>query len=530
MIQSFQKFSQSRVAIVFLAIVALSFMVFFGGNSWFSQRDPHAVVAEVGSVSIGRFELAEKVQKQVQQIMAQTGESINREDLLKTGFPQMILGQIIQENLLDMEAENLGLTVSDEALRDTIQSIKAFQNEQGVFDRILFTQLLHSNGLSEDAFIAEIRKELLRNQLSQAVIAGAFLPEEMVERLFNAQYQHRQASCVTISPKDMKAPKAPAESTLEAFYKEYQKEFKTPELRTLTILMVDPAAFVPEISVTEEEIKTAYDMKGEGKKSLQEMKPQLTVEIQKEKSNEKAYEMIQALDDKIAGGATFEELASTASKGTALLKLDQLDKSGKDRLGAQSPNLPQSKELAQDIFQAAFGLDQNTESPFSQAKNGVFYTVRVDQITPASFQPFTEIKDRVLKAWTETEQIKAAKAKAEEYVKSFNRGDAKVSLMSLLPSLSLAESSPKVSNEVKNLVFSLHPQQAGMVWTSDGFVMAVLNTIIPPEQKMWDEKMASFKDALLKQYQSDLLQAYLNALKVQYPVKVNSKAMKALFS
>lgn len=530
MIQSFQKFSQSRVAKVFLAIVALSFMVFFGGNSWFRQHDPHAVVAEVGSVSIGRYELAEKVQKQVQQIMAQTGESINREDLLKTGFPQMILSQIIQDNLLDLEAENLGLTVSDEALRDSIHSIKAFQNEQNIFDRTLFTQLLQSNGLSEDAFIAEIRKELLRNQLSHAIIVGASLPEEMIERLFNAQYQHRQASSITIAPKDMKAQKAPEESTLEAFYKEYQKEFKTPELRTLTILMVDAAAFVTEITVTEEEIKTAYDMKGADKKPLEKMKPQLTAEIQKEKSNEKAYQMIQALDDKIAGGATFEELASSPSKGITLLKLVQIDKGGRDRLGTQSPSLPQNKELAQDIFQAAFGLDQNTESPFSQAKNGVFYTVRVDQITPASFQPFAEIKDRVLKAWTETEQIKAAKAKAEEYVKSFNRGDGKVSLMSLLPSLSLAEPSPKVSNEVKNLVFSLHPKQAGMVWTPDGFVVAILNTIIPPDQKTEEEKRSPFKESLLRQYQNDLLQAYLNSLKTRYPVKVNSKAMKALFS
>lgn len=529
MIQSFQKFSQSRIAKVFLAIVALSFMVFFGGGSWFRQNDPHSVVAEVGSLSVSRHDLAEKVQKQAQQIMAQTGESMSREDIMKTGFPQMILNQIIQDGLLDLEAEHLGLTINDDVVRDQIHSIKAFQNEQGVFDRALFTQLLHSNGLSEDAFIAEIRKELLRQQLVHAIVIGAYLPEEMTEKLFNAQYQHRQASTLVLSPKDMPVPSAPNESVLEAFYKEHQKEFETPELRTLTFLMIDPARFAQEIPVTEEEIKTAYDMKGDGKKPIEEIRSELTAGIQKEKASEKAYQMMQDLDDKIAGGATFEELAAS-SKGLHLIKLDQLDKQGQDRMGTSSSQLPQDKDLAKNILQTGFGLDQNTESPFSQAKNGVFYTVRADQISPATLQPFREIKDRVLKAWLAMEQIKLAKTKGEDYVKSFNRGDRKVSLMTLLPSLSLSEPSPKVSDEVKNLVFSLHPQQAGMVWTKEGFVVAVLNKIIPPDQKTKEEKMASFKDSLLKQYQSDLLHAYLKALQIRYPVKVNKKAMNALFS
>lgn len=120
--------------------------------------------------------------------------------------------------------------------------------------------------------------------------------------------------------------------------------------------------------------------------------------------------------------------------------------------------------------------------------------------------------------------------KAEKYTKDFNQGNRKAALMSLLPSLSLSEPSPSVSDAVKNLVYSLHISQAGMTRVPEGFAVVVLNNVIPPEEKVREEKMASFKDILLKRYQNDLLTSYVNALQVRYPVKVNNAAIKSLYT
>ena len=341
MIQAFQKFSQSRVAKVFLAIVALSFVAFFGGGSWFRCHNPNAVVAEVGGLSISRYELAEKVQHQAQQLMAQSGESLTREEILKAGLPQVVLSQLIQEILLNLETEHLGLTVSDEAIRQQIQSIEAFQNEKGVFDRALFAQVLRSNGLSEDIYIAEVRKELMREQLIGAITVGAYLSDDIVVRLFDAQFQHRQAAMLMITPKEMPAPALPSNDVLEAFYKEHQKKFQTPELRTITALVINPAPLAKEIPVSQEEIKALYGAKLEYKKrNIESVTPLITAEIQKEKVMEKMFQVTQDLDDKIAGGATLEELAPTV-KGAELVKLEGVNAKGLDRMESPSPKIAQ---------------------------------------------------------------------------------------------------------------------------------------------------------------------------------------------
>lgn len=531
MIQSFQKFSQSRVAKVFLAIVALSFVAFFGGGSWFRPHDPTAVVAEVGNLAISRYELAQKVQQYTQHIAADSGETMTREQILEAQLPQMLLWGLIHDLLLNLEAKHLGLTVSDDVLRNRIHSLKAFQNEKGEFDKNHFAQILRSNGLSEDSFIEEMREELIREQLSSAIQVGAYLPDEMVHRLFDAQYQHRQASMLLISSKDMPVPPPPSKEVLEAFYKEHQKEFKTPELRTMTLLILDPTAIGKEIPVTPEEIKMLYEAKSEvyGKDSLEKATPLIVAELKKEKAIEKAYKMSQELDDKIAGGATLEELTATVP-GAQLIKLSETDLEGHDRMGVPSPQLPQDKELTQEILKAGFELDEGLDNPFTQARNGAYFTIRLDKIIPTAFQPFDEIKDRILKIWSENEQLKAAYAKAEKYRKDLNQGNRKAALMTLLPNISLSEKSPTVSDEVKNVVYSLGLGQAGMTRTPEGFAVVVLNKIIPPTAKIKEEKMAQFKENLLKGYKSDLLMSYIKALEVRYRVKFNSAAINALYA
>jgi peptidyl-prolyl cis-trans isomerase D len=531
MIQAFQKFSQSRVAKVFLAIVALSFIAFFGGGSWFRPHDPNAVVAQVGNLSISRYDLAEKVQQYAHRINAQSGESPTKEQLLEAGLPQMILWELIQELLLNLEAKHLGLTVNDDVLRNRIQSMKAFQNEKGEFDKDHFVQTLRNNGLSEDTFIAEIREELIREQLANAIMVGAYLPDEMIDPLFDAQYQHRQAAMLVVSTKDMPVPSTPSAEVLEAFYKEHQKAFETPELRTITFLILDPVIMAKEIPVTNEEIKATYEAKSEifGKDHIDQATPRIIAEVQKEKSIEKMYKLTQEIDDKIAGGATFEELAPTI-QGAQLIKLTDVDSHGRDRMETISPQLPKDGELAQEMLKTSFELDEGSDSPFTQAKNGAYFTARVDKVIPPAFQPFAEIQGRVLKIWSENEKIKAAYAKAEKYKQEFNQGNRKAALMTLLPNISLSEPSPTVSDEVKYLVYSLHVGQAGMTQIPEGFAVVVLNNVIPPDPKVKEEKMASFKEILLKHYKNDLLAGYVNALRVRYPVKMNNAAIKSLYT
>ncbi|HCC25139.1 MAG TPA: hypothetical protein DEP85_06505, partial [Holosporales bacterium] len=440
--------------------------------------------AEVGDIAISRYAFAERVQQQIQRLMAESGGTATREDILNAGGPQMVLGQMIQETLMNLESKHLGLTVSDEAIRTQIQSIKIFQNEKGQFDRNRFDQILRSINMSEDSFIEEVRGELTREQLADAVVVGATVPDIMVERLFEAQYQTRLASMLVISPKEIPTPPSPSRESLEAFYNDHQKNFQIPELRTFTAFIIDPSLVAKNIPLTEEEIQSLYEAKKESfsNKTLKEVRPLIVAELQKEKANEITFRLTQDLDDKIAGGATVEEIAPTV-ESSKLITLENVTHLGRDSTDIPSAQLPQNNELSQEILRSAFTLEEASDIPFTQAKNGEYYIVRVDKIQPPFLPAFSEITEHVLKVWITQEQLKAAKAKAEELVRAVNLGKPQVVKMTPLPKLSLSEPSPNVSDEVKTLVFSLRPNKAGVTETKEGFVVVVLKQITHPPAK-----------------------------------------------
>jgi hypothetical protein len=87
-----------------------------------------------------------------------------------------------------------------------------------------------------------------------------------------------------------------------------------------------------------------------------------------------------------------------------------------------------------------------------------------------------------------------------------------------------------VADEVKNVVFSLRPQGTGLAQTKEGFVVVTLNHITSPTAQVKEENLAGFEEKLLEQYKNDFFLGYVNALRIRYPVKVNSAAIKALFS
>ncbi len=531
MIQALQKFSQSRVAKIFLGLVALSFVLFFGGGNFFRPHDPYAVVAEVGGLSIGRNEFIQKVQLQVQQVMAQTGNSLTREEILNEGIPHVVLEQLVRETLLNLETKNLGLTVSDEQIKNQIHSMKAFQDERGGFNKSIFRNALRGIGLSEDTFIEEVRNDLIRGQLVEAIAVGVELPEGMADPLFTATYQKRIASMLVVSPNDMQAPPAPTDEELKAFYSKFKEDFQAPELRTVTVLTIDPSALASSEDITEDEIKDYYESKPEefGKESLKDAKPKIIAELKREKALERAFKISEELDDRVAGGETIEEI-NVAEKGIEKIHLDGVDANGFTGMKVRAPNLPENQEFAGEILQAAFALEEGMDNPFTQSKTGEYYMVRVDKINPAHIQPFEEIRELVLKTWIDYKKLEKGKDKAKEYVDQLNNGGT-IAGMKALPPMSISGSEKSgVSDKIREVVLTIPKNIAVMELAPEGFVVIRVDQVIPPTEQVKAEKLEQFKKKLLQAYKEDFVIGYLNALRVRYPVRYNQKAITALFS
>ena len=94
-----------------------------------------------------------------------------RRVLAEQAVDQLVLDRVLRE-----ETTRLGVAVPESVLREFVFSLPAFRGPAGSFSRAAFDSFLRENGLGEAQFLALVRADLARQQVSTAVRAGAAAP------------------------------------------------------------------------------------------------------------------------------------------------------------------------------------------------------------------------------------------------------------------------------------------------------------------------------------------------------------------
>ena len=198
MIQWLHALSKSWMATLLMGGLTLSFVVW--GIADVFTGVSSAGVAQVGSTDIGQQEFQRLYRNFIRNQSQQMGTEISPDMAQKMGLPQVALQQLISRTALSNEAERLGLTTPDVELAQNVRSMSAFRGPLGTFDRATFIQTLQTAGYSEDQFLAEVRQDMTRDQLDQAVEANFLVPVTYAQALFQFLNEKRAADYVILTP------------------------------------------------------------------------------------------------------------------------------------------------------------------------------------------------------------------------------------------------------------------------------------------------------------------------------------------
>jgi peptidyl-prolyl cis-trans isomerase D len=157
---------------VFGAIVVV--FVFWGVGM---QSDPGQVVARVNERVISANQFQQTYRNLVRAYRDVYPNGAPDELLRSQAFEQLVTGE-----LLDQEAERLGLSVQEQELRESITVIPAFQVD-GRFDKDSYIRTLQANSLTPSDFEASQRQQLLRTKVQELIQAGVHVTDvELLER------------------------------------------------------------------------------------------------------------------------------------------------------------------------------------------------------------------------------------------------------------------------------------------------------------------------------------------------------------
>ena len=315
-------------------------------------------VAEVGGSEISAELFNQYLRRDVNRLQSQFGGRLEIEQIRALGIVERLLQELVSGTLLDQQANQMGLVVSEARLKEQIVAEPLFHNEAGQFDRAQFDQVLQFSNMSEQAYLFGVEQDIKREQLSTAASGSVRVSRRFVEDFFRYRDERRVAETITVPNGDPEAFAAPDDAALEAVLTSNSERFQQPELRSFVLLQLRAEDLMDEVRVSDEEVASEFEARREEfaepeRRNLE----QVLFDSQEAAASFKA-----ALD----GGEEFAAAAEAA--GLSPVELAELSR---EELAVQMA----------DLANAAFALEDGQatdpiESPFG------WHVVRVTSITP----------------------------------------------------------------------------------------------------------------------------------------------------
>lgn len=367
MLDTIRQGVSSWVIKILLGLLILSFAV-WGIGDIFLGAGSNPTVATVAGKDITAAEFVRSYQRDLQELSNRAGRPLSPDEGRQFGLARQTISRLVVQTMLAETAQDYGLSVSDDLVRDAVWGSETFQDVTGRFDQNRFLQTLAQNGLSEEEFVSSIRRDLTRDQLLSSISVGTFAPGPLIEPIYKHRQERRVAQLAVVDVAQIADPAAPDEPALVRFYEENEARYIAPEYRSATYVWIAPDALIDEIEVTQDELERIYN----ARLSTYFTAERRTVEQLIYETEEAAV----AARERVAAGASFDTVAQ---------------ETGALNQGATELGVVEWLDLPEEIGDAVFDLGVGLISDPVQSAFG-YHVMRVTEIEPEGTRPLEDVR------------------------------------------------------------------------------------------------------------------------------------------
>lgn len=371
MMDSLRTAANSLVLKIIFGVIIASFILTGVSSYLIGGNNNYAAKVNGQEISRGQFEnaVANERNRLQQQDRERFSEMAGDENFMKA-MRQQVLSQLVDEALLDQYAKNLGLSISDDQVKQAIFQTPAFQNN-GKFDNQRFSGIVNQMGMSTDQYAQALRRQLTTQQLVSAVLGSEFMLPEETNQLAALVAQQRIVREATIDVNALAAKQTVSDAEINGYYEQHKDQFLAPEQFRVSYIKMDAASMAENAS--EQDIQSYYDQHQE--QFTQPERVRYSVIQTKSEADAKA------VLDELNNGADFATVAK--AKSTDIISA----KNGGDMGWLEASTTPDELKNA--------GLKEKGQLSGAIKSSVGFLVARLDDVQPAKTKPLAEVKDEI---------------------------------------------------------------------------------------------------------------------------------------
>jgi peptidyl-prolyl cis-trans isomerase D len=310
-----------------------------------------------------------------------------------------------------------------------------------------------------------------------------------------------------------------------------QSEIPTPELGAAVFAATPGEVIGPVAGPTGMFIFKVTDVSSSGPDEAA-LKAQIKQQLQLQKAQSDVAQDVDNLQDALAGQTPLDKLPGNlglvAVQGT-------LDVNGNTPEGMPAP-IPGGDALKAAVVKAAFAAHLNDPAELTNGPEGSYFALTVDTITPPALQPYEQVQNKVLSAWTKDEITREAEVKAAQLLAAVNNGkslddaaSAAGDSVAMTPAVTRNAPASGVTDQMVPILFSLKLGKATMLQTDTGFTVAALAKIVRPRPAQAQADYAQLQQAMAKSLQNDVGESFLAGLQTRDKVRVDQNLFAQIY-
>jgi peptidyl-prolyl cis-trans isomerase D len=383
MLQAMRNKMHGWPSIILLGVCVFA-MSLFGMESYFTSRND-SFVAKVGKHEISQNAYQDRMNQLRQQASAEQGEHFDSSIFEKPETKQRVLDGMVDQQLLLQANADWGMRVSDQAVRDYIAAIPAFQvNNQ--FDATSYSAWLTSQRKTPGMFEDEIRSSLATQLLPDAINDSTLASDAQVDQFLSLLTQRRDLRYFLL-PQPTLADNQVSDAQIETYYKAHLADYMNPEQVSVKYIEVNGADLPLDAAPSDDDLKKRYaDEKQRFVQPEQRLASHILINVPANATPEQQK----------AALATAEKIAAEANPGD-FAKLAEQDSQdlGSKRQGGDLGWL--EKGVTDPAFDAAlFALQKDQISKPVLSSDG-YHIIWLRDLRSGESKPFDEVRDQLAK-------------------------------------------------------------------------------------------------------------------------------------
>jgi peptidyl-prolyl cis-trans isomerase D len=220
-----------------------------------------STLAKIGRTEISAEQFRQIYTDKLQQLGRQFGRPLTMDQARAFGLDRQVLQQTIAEAALDEEARRMGLGQSDAEVMRMIYSDPNFKGLGGTFEPARFQSTIRQFGYTEQRYLAEQRRLALRRQIAGTISAGLEPPKVLIDALTRFQNEQRSVEYVKLDTAQAGTIDPPSPETLAAYFDDHKTQFRAPEFRKLSFVVINPEEIGKWTEVSDEDARKVFEQR-----------------------------------------------------------------------------------------------------------------------------------------------------------------------------------------------------------------------------------------------------------------------------